>query len=43
MASKQRYPKQRQVTKDQDDMRKFLMIVVLATLALTVLMYLIFR
>jgi hypothetical protein len=41
--AKQRFTKQRQGTRDQEEMRKFLLIVVAATLALTVLMYLIFR
>ncbi len=43
MATKQRISKQRQNTKEQDEMRKFLLIVVGATLALMVLMYFIFR
>jgi hypothetical protein len=43
MATKQRLSKQRQNTKEQDEMRKFLLIVVGATLALMVLMYFIFR
>ncbi|MCS7037772.1 MAG: hypothetical protein RMJ33_06610 [Saprospiraceae bacterium] len=40
---KHRLSKQRQNTKEQDDMRKFLLIVVGATLALMVLIYFIFR
>jgi len=43
MATKQRLFKQRQNTKGQDEMRKFLLIVVGAALALMVLMYFIFR
>lgn len=43
MSMKHRLSKQRQNTKEQDDMRKFLLIVVGATLALMVLIYFIFR
>ncbi len=43
MATKQRLFKQRQNTKGQDEMRKFLLIVVGTALALMVLMYFIFR
>ncbi len=43
MATKQRLSRSRQNTKEQDEMRKFLLIVVAATLALMVLMYFLFR
>ncbi len=43
MATKQRLSKQRSNAKEQDEMRKFLLIVVGATLALMILMYFIFR
>ncbi len=42
MASKHKFTRQRQTTKDREEMRKFLMIVAIATLALMVLMYFIF-
>ncbi len=43
MSTKQRLSRSRQNAKEQDEMRKFLLIVVAATLALMVLMYFIFR
>ncbi len=43
MPTKQRLSRSRQNAKEQDEMRKFLLIVVAATLALMVLMYFIFR
>lgn len=39
MASKHKITRPRQGTKDREEMRKFLTIVVIATLALMVLMY----
>lgn len=42
MATKHRITRQRQGTKDREEMRKFLTIVVIATLALMLLMYFIF-
>ncbi|MCS6930088.1 MAG: hypothetical protein NZM43_11435 [Saprospiraceae bacterium] len=43
MATKQRLTRPRQNAKEAEEMRKFLLIVVGATLTLMVLMYLIFR
>ncbi len=43
MSTKQRLSRSRQNAKEQDEMRKFLLIVVAATLALMVLMYFLFR
>jgi hypothetical protein len=43
MSIKQKFSKQRRNDKDQAEMRNFLMIVVVATVALMVLMYFIFR
>ncbi len=43
MSIKQKSNKQRRSVKDQEEMRKFLLIVVLATGALMVLMYFIFK
>jgi RsiW-degrading membrane proteinase PrsW (M82 family) len=43
MPTKQRLSRSRQNAKERDEMRKFLLIVVAATLALMVLMYFIFR
>lgn len=42
MAHRQKYTKQQRSTKDREEMRKFLTIVAIATLALMVLMYFIF-
>lgn len=42
MAHRQKYTKQQRSTRDREEMRKFLTIVAIATLALMVLMYFIF-
>lgn len=42
MAHRPKYTRQQRSTKDREEMRKFLTIVVIATLALMVLMYFIF-
>lgn len=42
MSTKQKLPKQKYAKKDHDDNQKFVLILVLSTLALMVLMYFIF-